>query len=152
MSYERLSGIRNKEDRIIRGVAKNLFTVSLISLMTVLVGTILDGLIISNFLGETAFAAFGLSAPLTNLIELVGNLIGDKSNNVLFNNSKIKQAVPEFMTRTRFDQGARECVEYMYSHPECQQLNPEFDAWYDSLLEAWDRAVESFPKYEGPMY
>ena len=40
----------------------------------------------------------------------------------------------------------------MYSHPECQQLNPEFDAWYDRLLEAWDRAVESLPKYEGPMY
>ncbi len=84
--------------------------------------------------------------------ELVGNLIGDKSNNVLFDNSKIKRAVPEFMTRTRFDQGARECVEYMYSHPECQQLNPEFDSWYDSLIEAWDRAEASFPRYDGPMY
>ena len=40
-----------------------------------LVGTILDGLIISNFLSETAFAAFGLSAPLTNLIEPAGNVV-----------------------------------------------------------------------------
>ncbi len=75
MSSERLSGTRKKEDRIIRGVAKNLFSVSLISLMTVLVGTILDGLIISNFLGENAFAAFGLSGPLANLVELAGNVI-----------------------------------------------------------------------------
>ena len=67
--------VRNKEDRIILGVVNNLFSVSLISLMTVLIGTILDGLIISNFLGETAFAAFSLSAPLTNLIELAGNMI-----------------------------------------------------------------------------
>ncbi len=43
--------------------------------MTVLVGTILDGLIISNFLSETAFAAFGLSGPLTNMIELAGNVV-----------------------------------------------------------------------------
>ena len=84
--------------------------------------------------------------------ELTGNLLGDKSNNALFDNSKIKAAVPEFMTRTRFDQGARECVEYMYSHPECRKTNPEFDAWYDRLIEAWDRAEASFPAYEGPMY
>lgn len=67
--------IRKKEDRIIFSVVNNLFSVSLISLMTVLVGTILDGLVISNFLSETAFAAFGLSGPLTNLIELAGNVI-----------------------------------------------------------------------------
>ncbi len=64
-----------KEDRIILSVANNLFSVSLISLMTVLIGTILDGMIISNFLSETAFAAFGLSGPLTNTIELAGNVI-----------------------------------------------------------------------------
>ena len=66
---------RKKEERIILSVVNNLFTVSLISLMTVLVGTILDGLIISNFLSETAFAAFGLAAPLANLIELAGNVV-----------------------------------------------------------------------------
>lgn len=64
-----------KEDSIILGVVNNLFSVSLISLMTVLIGTILDGLIISNFLNESAFAAFGLSAPLTNLIDLAGNVV-----------------------------------------------------------------------------
>ena len=74
-----LSGLRldarKKEDRIILSLVNNLFSVSLISLMTVLVGSILDGLIISNFLRETAFAAFGLSSPLTNLVELLGNVI-----------------------------------------------------------------------------
>ena len=35
--------IRKKEDRIILSVVKNLFSVSLVSLMTVLIGTILDG-------------------------------------------------------------------------------------------------------------
>ena len=74
-----LSGLKldagKKEDRIILSVVNNLFSVSLISLMTVLVGSILDSLVISNFLNETAFAAFGLTEPLANLIELAGNLI-----------------------------------------------------------------------------
>ena len=64
-----------KEDRIILGVVNNLFFVSLVSMMTALVGTVLDGLIISNFLSETTFAAFSLSSPLTNLIELAGNVV-----------------------------------------------------------------------------
>ncbi len=64
-----------KEDRIILSVVNNLFSVSLISLMTALIGSILDGLIISNFLNETAFAAFSLSGPLANLIELAGSVV-----------------------------------------------------------------------------
>ena len=68
-------GVRNKEDRIILSVVNNLFSVSILSLMTVLIGAILDGMIISNFLSETAFAAFGLTGPLTNLVELGGNVI-----------------------------------------------------------------------------
>lgn len=74
-----LSGLKlgsgKKEDRIILSVVNGLFLVSLISLMTALIGSILDGLIISNFLNEKAFAAFSLSGPLANLIELAGSVI-----------------------------------------------------------------------------
>ena len=74
-----LSGLKldsgKKEDRIILSVVNGLFSVSLISLMTALIGSILDGLIISNFLNEKAFAAFSLSSPLANLIELAGSVI-----------------------------------------------------------------------------
>ena len=59
--------------------------------------------------------------------EFVGNLTGDKSNTVLFDNTKIKRAVPQFCAKIRYDQGVRECVQYVYSHPECQKLDPEFD-------------------------
>ena len=74
-----LSGLKpdagRKEDRIILSVVNGLFSVSLISLMTALIGSILDGLIISNCLNEKAFAAFSLSSPLANLIELAGSVI-----------------------------------------------------------------------------
>ena len=49
--------------------------------------------------------------------DMVGNLIGDKSNTVLFDNTKIKRAVPAFTTGTFFSRSARECVEYIYTHP-----------------------------------
>lgn len=77
----------------------------------------------------------------------VGGLIGDKSNTVLFDNTKIKRAVPAFTTTTNFSRGARECVEYIYSHPECQTPDLVFDAWCDRLLEAWDKALETFPRF-----
>ncbi len=80
--------------------------------------------------------------------DMVGNLIGDKSNTVLFDNTKIKRAVPEFNATIRFAQGAREAVEYVYAHPECQVPDPAFDAWCDRLLEKWDRAAETFPSFE----
>ena len=79
--------------------------------------------------------------------DMVGNLIGDKSNTVLFDNTKIKRAVPEFMTRTQFAQGARECVAYLDAHPECCIPDPAFDQWCDRMLEAWDRAEASFPVF-----
>lgn len=76
-----------------------------------------------------------------------GPLIGDKSNTVLFDNSKIKRAVPEFCASTRFADGVRGCIDYIYSHLDRQNPDPVFDAWCDKVIEAWDRAVETLPRY-----
>ena len=78
-----------------------------------------------------------------------GALIGDKSNTVLFDNSKIKRLVPEFCATTRFDQGAREVVEYVYSHPECQTPDPAFDAWCDAVIEQYEQMMDKLPRLEG---
>lgn len=75
-----------------------------------------------------------------------GSLIGDKAVSVVFDNAKIKRLVPEFKCTTRFDEGARICVDYMMSHPQCQKEDPEFDAWCDRViasLEAAKKAVQS---------
>jgi len=79
--------------------------------------------------------------------DMVGNLIGDKSNTVLFDNTKIKRAVPAFVQTTNFSRGARECIAYIDAHPECRTPDPVFDNWCDRMLKAWDRAVETFPRY-----
>ena len=79
--------------------------------------------------------------------EAIGQLLGDKSNNVLFDNSKIKRAVPEFSTRTLFSRGVRECIAWLDSHPEAQVPDPEFDRWCDMMIESWDRAEAGFPRF-----
>ena len=71
-----------------------------------------------------------------------GSLLGDKSNTVVFDNSKLKRLVPGFTARVRADQGIRDTVSYVLSHPECQVEDSDFDAWCDRVVEALDRAVE----------
>ena len=65
-----------------------------------------------------------------------GSLLGDKAVTVIFDNSKLKRAVPDMRTSVRFDQGVRLALDYILSHPECQQEDPEFDAWCDRVIAA----------------
>lgn len=76
--------------------------------------------------------------------DLYGGLLGDKSNCVVFDNTKLKHAVPGLCMNVRFEQGVRSTIEYILSHPECQVEDPEFDAWCDRLigeLEAAKRRI-----------
>lgn len=72
--------------------------------------------------------------------DMLGNLIGDKANTVIFDNSKLKRAVPGWNATVRFDQGARWAVEYMLAHEECQTPDPEFDGWSDRIIAAMEAA------------
>lgn len=44
-------------------------------MFTAVIGSTLDGLIVSRFLGETCFGALGLTSPLFNLIELLSSVV-----------------------------------------------------------------------------
>ena len=72
--------------------------------------------------------------------DFTGSLIGDKSVSVVFDNSKLKRAVPDMKTTVRFDQGIRIALEYILSHPEYQVEDPEFDAWCDKVIEVLEKA------------
>ena len=76
--------------------------------------------------------------------DFLGSLVGDKSNSVVFDNSKVKKAVPEFCATKRFDQGIKETLDYVLSHPECQKEDPDFDKWCDKVIEARENAIKSF--------
>lgn len=72
-----------------------------------------------------------------------GGLIGDKSNTVVFDNTKVKRAVPGFVCNIRADQGLRKTLRHMMAHPELQKEDPEFDAWCDKVISALEAAKEA---------
>ena len=74
--------------------------------------------------------------------DLTGSLIGDKANTVVFDNSKIKRAVPGFTAEVRADQGIRSTIQHILSHPELQKDDPDFDNWCDRVIAAFEKAKE----------
>ena len=72
-----------------------------------------------------------------------GGLTGDKACTVLFDNSKIKRAVPGFQATVRAEDGIRSTIDNILSHPELQVPDPEFDAWCDRVIAALEAAKVS---------
>ena len=105
-----------------------------------------------NQIYETTAAALGVKLNAVHVSsefmdscsdeDFRGNLMGDKAASVVFDNSKIKRLVPEYCATVRFDQGVKQSVAYILSHPECQVEDPEFDAWCDRVVEALKEAAE----------
>ena len=69
-----------------------------------------------------------------------GALLGDKSNSVVFDNTKLKRLVPQMATTIPFHEGARISIDYILGHPELQAEDPEFDAWSDRVIAALEAA------------
>ncbi|MDR2068725.1 MAG: SDR family oxidoreductase [Spirochaetaceae bacterium] len=74
--------------------------------------------------------------------DFTGGLLGDKANSLVFDNAKLKRLVPGFTARVSFYQGIRAAIEYILSHPEHQQEDPEFDAWCDRIIAVRERAIK----------
>jgi len=72
--------------------------------------------------------------------DFTGSLIGDKSNTVVFDNSKLKNAVPGLNMNIRLEEGMKRTIDYVLSHPECQKEDPEFDKWCDLVIEKLENA------------
>ena len=74
--------------------------------------------------------------------DYAGNLLGDKTNTVIFNNAKLHRLVPAYAPRKRFDQAARESIAYFLAHPELQIEDPDFDRFCDALAAIMEQAEE----------
>ncbi len=79
---------------------------------------------------------------------LCGYLLGDKTHSVIFDNTKIKRAVPGFSATVRFDEGVRRTLDYILSHSECQKEDAAFDAWCDAVTEAYAAGCTKLPALE----
>lgn len=98
--------------------------------------------IVADCLGVELKSYYVSSAFLADVsnYDFTGSLIGDKANTVVFDNRKLKEAVPGFVPTVRAEEGIRATVEYVLSHKECQTEDPEFDAWCDRVIDALEAA------------
>lgn len=76
--------------------------------------------------------------------DLEGPLLGDKANSVVFDCSKVKRLVPDFMCTTPFDLGVEKAWRYIQAHPECQAEDPAFDEWCDRVIAAHEAGKKAF--------
>lgn len=96
-----------------------------------------------------AFAALALQPNILHVpSELIaaywphatGSLIGDKMNSVVFDNSKIKGAVPDFVCEVKWADGLRRAIEWHESHPQFQTVDLELDHLMDKIVGEYPKA------------
>jgi nucleoside-diphosphate-sugar epimerase len=63
-------------------------------------------------------------------------LLGDKAHSVIFDNSKVRALVPDFVATTPFWQGAHQIIDWYDAHPEYQVVDAELDAQLDKITAA----------------
>ncbi len=98
--------------------------------------------IIANCLG-VELKAYHVSSDFLQAVskyDFEGSLIGDKANSVVFDNAKVKRAVPDYVATVRCDQGIKMALDYILQHKECQVEDEEFDAWCDRVIEVLEKA------------
>lgn len=78
--------------------------------------------------------------------DFTGSLTGDKSVSVVFDNSKLKRLVPQMTTYVPFHKGVRMALDYVLSHPEQYEEDPEFDLFCDSVIGAMEKAIDEVRK------
>lgn len=76
--------------------------------------------------------------------DFTGSLIGDKAQSVIFDNTKVKTAVPGFKAEVGAEDGIKMTVKHIMAHPELQNEDKEFDAWCDKVIETLDKVKEAF--------
>lgn len=103
---------------------------------------------IANVLG-VKLKPYHISSDFLNAVsdyDFRGSLIGDKANSVVFDNEKLKRAVPGFKATVRFDEEIRKTLKYILEHPEYQREDPEFDRWCDKVIEAIENTKKEILK------
>ena len=98
--------------------------------------------VIADALGVEYKPCYVPSAMLSQCVsyDFEGALLGDKSNTVIFDNTKLHRLVPGFTAQKRFDQAAPESVRYFLTHPENQKEDHEFDVFCDRVVAIMEDA------------
>jgi len=68
-----------------------------------------------------------------------GSLIGDKSNSIVFDNSKIRSFVPSFTANISFKNGIKESVSWYKSNPQLCTVDDNFNQLTNNIINAYEK-------------
>jgi nucleoside-diphosphate-sugar epimerase len=69
-----------------------------------------------------------------------GSLLGDKSHSKIFDNTKIRRLVPDFVASIPYARGAREVQAWYDADPARQVIDEKFSSIMDHILSAYESA------------
>ena len=70
-----------------------------------------------------------------------GPLKGDKANSAIFDNSKVRSLVPDYVSRHRFQDEIHESMAWFLATPERQAIDAAANALYDDVAARFTRGV-----------
>lgn len=71
--------------------------------------------------------------------DLRGNLIGDKANCAIFDNTKIKKFVPEYTATIPFSQGIKKTIAWFEADLSRQIIKKETNDWMDMVIGRYEK-------------
>jgi len=74
-----------------------------------------------------------------NFPSMRGNLLGDKAHCAVFDNSKIKQFVPDYVATIPFAEGIKQTLKWFESEPSRMIVKEETNRFLDELIETFGR-------------
>src|SRR3954471_18601213 len=105
-----------------------------------------DELLTWNQIHELLAAAAGAEARILHVPSDVilraddawgRSLLGDKAHSVMFDHSKVRRLVPEYVATIPFSQGARQIVAWHDEVPSRRQVDARMDRLMDDLIDAF---------------
>jgi nucleoside-diphosphate-sugar epimerase len=118
-----------------------------------------DEVLTLDQLYEAVAAAAGVAKPrlvhiatdfiIACLPEFAGGLPGDKAQSSVFDNTKIKRFVPDYIATTRFRDGIARSVNWFDADPLRQEIDTVASANWDKLIAAYERGLEMARKELG---
>jgi hypothetical protein len=81
---------------------------------------------------------------------MTGTLLGDKSHSALFDNTKIKRFVPDFVATTRYRDGIAKTIRAFDADPKRQTIDHKADAQWNRLITAYERGLAAARRDTAP--
>ncbi len=75
--------------------------------------------------------------------DTMGTLLGDKAHSALFDNTKLKRLVPDYVATTRFRDGIKDTLRWFDADPRRRSIDATADLRWDRLIACYERGLEA---------